>query len=483
MSGMSQRTQAELETQRSIQQRRISIILYVLFVLGIAMAAFVVTGAAAQASALPQPTPATEPTPTLLLHFAKDITAEERAAVLAELGAEELSWLPQIGVAEVRLMAATADRHLTEMTAVDALNTLTNRWQTTTWAQLLINAIETDAVVTGADLPNDPDLAISDRSYGLSTTHAFEGWEYTRGNDAIIIAVLDTGLRLDHPEFAGRVVAGRDFINSDDEPMDDNGHGTHAAGIATAGIDNGIGMAGICPQCLIMPVKVLNQNNAGTWSSVAKGILHAVDHGARVINLSLGAAVSSQTLEDAIAYAQAHDVLVVAAAGNMGVDRKFYPAALEGVLAVSATDSQDKHWNLSNYGDYIDVAAPGYAIYSTYNDLNNYYQGYNYMSGTSMAAPFVTGLAGLLLSQDPNRTPTDVTKLITATADKMGNSVYDPYFGYGRINVARSLAVGADIQWTQIIAEEQTGGLGDADAHTEATAEPFSLLYLPLVVR
>ncbi|MEZ4674225.1 MAG: S8 family serine peptidase [Caldilineaceae bacterium] len=190
--------------------------------------------------------------------------------------------------------------------------------------------------------------------------------------------------------------------------------------------------------------QVLNQNNAGTWSSVAKGILYAADHGARVINLSLGAAVSSQTLENAITYAQSHNVLVVAAAGNMGVDRKFYPAALDGVLAVSATDAQDQHWNLSNFGDYIDVAAPGYAIFSTYHDMNNYYAGYNYMSGTSMASPFVAGLAGLLYSQNPTRTPSDVTNLITSTADQLGTTMHDPYFGYGRINVARALAVDSD---------------------------------------
>ncbi|MCB0183214.1 MAG: S8 family serine peptidase, partial [Caldilineaceae bacterium] len=192
----------------------------------------------------------------------------------------------------------------------------------------------------------------------------------------------------------------------------------------------------------------------------------------------LGAAVSSQTLEDAIHYAQTQGVLIVAAAGNMGVDRDFYPAALEGVIAVSATDAQDRHWSLSNYGDYIDVAAPGYAIFSTYHDLNNYYGGYNYMSGTSMAAPFVTGLAGLLLSQDSRRTPADLEKLITSTADKMGNSVDDLYFGHGRINVARALAVGADTQWTQVIDGEQTGGLG-----AENNLLLTNHLFLPFVAR
>ncbi len=478
---MSQRTQIDLNSLQAASKRIVYALRQMLFVLGLAGGIVVATTIAAQASALPQQAAATNDAPTsdvagnsdtLLIHFHATSTPDERAAALAELNVELISWLPQIGVAEVRLVAT--NRQHTSVTATLAF--LHQRRQTAVHAAAAIVTIEENSIVTGVDYPNDPDLLSADRTYGISVTHTVEGWEYTAGNAAIIIAVVDTGLNLNHPEFSGRVVAGYDFINNDADPMDDNGHGTHTAGIVAAGSNNGIGMVGVCPQCSIMPVKVLNQNNAGTWSSVAKGVLYAVDHGARVINLSLGAAVSSQTLEEAIAYATAHDVLVVAAAGNMGTDRKFYPAALDGVLAVSATDAQDSHWSLSNYGDYIDVAAPGYAIFSTYHDLNNYYQGYNYMSGTSMASPFVAGLAGLLLSQEAERTPADITKLITSTADKMGTSIDDAYFGHGRINVARALAVGADIQWTEVVEGEQTGGTG-------AGGRFSSQLFLPFVTR
>ncbi len=482
---MSQRIQIDLSILFATAKRIVCVLLQILFVLGVVGGTVVFTTDAVQASTLLQQRTTTidsdGKSDTFLIHFQATSTPEERAAVLADLNAELVSWLPQISVAEVRLLGST-DRQLLTATETSAL--LHQRWQTQARATAAIVAIEENTVVEGVDFPNDPDLLSADRSYQISVTHTVEGWEYTEGSEEIIIALVDTGLNLNHPEFSGRVVAGYDFINDDDDPMDDNGHGTHTAGIAAAGINNGLGMVGVCPHCRVMPVKVLNQNNAGTWSSVAKGVLYAVDHGARVINLSLGAAVSSQTLEDAIAYANAHDVLVVAAAGNMGTDRKFYPAALEGVIAVSATDAQDKHWSLSNYGDYIDVAAPGYAVFSTYHDLNNYYHGYNYMSGTSMASPFVAGLAGLLLSQEADRTPTDITNLITSTADKMGDSVDDAYFGHGRVNVARALAVGADTQWTEIVESELANSMTNGLSTDEAATETFSnQLFLPFVAR
>jgi len=382
---------------------------------------------------------------TVLIHFAPELDLAERDHLVAALNGELVRWIEQIHVAEVRLADQAAQENRSAATAVTLART---RWQALGRSGNAIVEIEPNVMVTGAAFPNDPDLTDLQRSYGLQLTHAEGGWAYTRGSNETIIAVIDTGLQLNHPEFAGRIVPGYDFVNNDSDPSDDNGHGTHTAGIIAAGIDNQIGVAGVCPHCRIMPVKVLNQNNAGTWASVANGLLYAADHNARVINLSLGAVVSSKTLESAISYAQEKGVVIVAAAGNMGIERNFFPAALAGVIAVSATDNQDQRWNLSNYGAYIDVAAPGYAIYSTYNDLSNYYGGYTYMSGTSMASPYVAGLAGLLISQKPTRTALEITHLITASADKVSNQTFDPYFGYGRINIERALAIAADTQWS-----------------------------------
>ena len=169
----------------------------------------------------------------------------------------------------------------------------------------------------------------------------------------------------------------------------------------------------------------------------------------------------------------------------MGIDRKFYPAALDGVMAVSATDANDARWALSNMGDYIDVAAPGHAVFSTYNDLQNYYGGYNYMSGTSMAAPHVAGLAGLLLSQKPERTVADLYQIITATADKLTAADRDTYFGYGRINVAHALAFDAGKSTTPAAdGDPVTPSEPVAPTEPATTSEQLTQhIYLPLTYK
>ncbi|MCE7984208.1 MAG: peptidase S8 [Caldilinea sp. CFX5] len=420
----------------------------------------------------------------VLVHFAPTATDSDRAATIGAMQGELVEWLPQIQVAKVRLVA----NNETEQTLLkgNAADVAQRRLQTTGRSLAATAYVENDVVVEGAYLPSDPDVANPSRTYPLTVTHTIEGWDYTRGDSSIIIAVLDSGINLSHPEFSGRLLPGYDFINNDADPTDDHGHGSHTAGIIGAGIDNGVGMVGVCPQCTLLPVKVLNFNNAGTWSSVAQGIIFATDQGARVINLSLGASVSSKTLEAAVSYAVERNVLIVAAAGNMGTDRKFYPAALDNVLAVSATDANDQRWALSNMGDHIDLAAPGHAVYSTYYDLQNYYSGYNYMSGTSMAAPHVAGLAGLLLSQKPTRTPTDLYNIMTKTADRSTSATRDAYFGYGRINVVRALAYEAPAPPTAVAGGEQTPPAEQPAANDETNAGNGPIahaLYLPLLFR
>lgn len=425
----------------------------------------------------------------VLVQFAPTATDSDRAAMIADMHGELVEWLPQIQVAKVRLIATTeTEQNLLKTNAADiAQSRLRTRLQTSGRTMPATTYVENDVVVEGAYLPSDPDVANPSRTYPLTVTHAIEGWDYTRGDSSIIVAVLDSGINLNHPEFTGRILSGYDFINNDADPSDDHGHGSHTSGIIGAGIDNGQGMVGICPQCSLLPVKVLNYNNAGTWSSVAQGILFATDHGARVINLSLGATVSSKTLEAAVSYAVEHDVLIVAAAGNMGADRKFYPAALDGVLAVSATDANDQRWVLSNMGDYIDLAAPGQAVYSTYYDLQNYYNGYNYMSGTSMAAPHVAGLAGLLLSQKPTRTAVDLYNIMTKTADHLTAATHDVYFGYGRINVARALAYDAPAPPTAVAGGEQTPPAeqptNNDETNSTGNEQLTRSLYIPLLFR
>ncbi len=326
--------------------------------------------------------------------------------------------------------------------------------------------VERDGQMTGLFTPNDP--GYSSNQYAPQHMNMSAAWDYTTGSTNVIIAVVDSGVSPDHPEFAGRVLPGHDFVNDDDDPRDDQGHGTHVAGIAAAGIDNGIGLAGICGQCKILPVKVLNQYNVGNWSNVAAGITYAADHGAKVINLSLGGTSNSQAVHDAVQYATQRGALVVAAAGNDGADEAFYPAAYTETLAVAATDTHDGHWSLSNYGAFVDIAAPGVSIYSTLWSADNG-NTYGFKSGTSMATPEVSGLAGLLFSQDNSRTNQEVRQLIIDSAQDLGDPGKDPYFGYGLADGGRALAAGAGASVGSISGITYNDGNGNGQHDTTET--------------
>ena len=433
------------QTQKAVVRLLLSgMVLLILAVIGSAPAQ--AQANSAQTPTTPAQTTVTAADDIALVRFQPHATEEERAAVIANMNGRLHRWLPQIQVAEVAVTPA-----------VDRVSAASLA------ASLAVVAVESDAVlfaeldvvVDGTYATDDPGLADAEQSYALQLLHAPLAWNVTTGAEEIVIALLDTGINADHPEFAGRVVPGYDFVNDDDDPDDDNGHGTHTAGIVAAAVNNGVGSAGICPTCRIMPVKVLNQINAGSWSTVAQGILYAVDHGAQVINLSLGATKGSHTLEAAIDYAVAHDVLVVAAAGNRGSDEPFYPAAYEAVLAVSATDARDQRWSLSNFGSYVDVAAPGHLIFSTSHQLDNALGGYTYMSGTSMAAPLVAGLAGLVLSHNGALSADEVQTVLTSTAVDLGDSGWDSLYGAGRIDAARALDVATQVTSTSMTATNQ----------------------------
>jgi subtilisin family serine protease len=259
------------------------------------------------------------------------------------------------------------------------------------------------------------------------------------GSQEVIIAVIDSGINAEHPEFAGRLVPGYDFVNKDPVPEDTSGHGTHIAGIIAAALDNGEGMAGVCPSCRLMPIKVLNDENLSSWSRVVEGIHFAIDHGAQIINISVGSIIPSETLAVAVERAVENGVIVIASAGNYSSDVLYYPAALDGVIAVGATTRKGELWSRSDYGSYVDLVAPGEAIYSTYHDLDNLYQGYTYMSGTSMAAPFVSGVAGLLLSVAPKLKAGDIAEALILGAVDLGEPGKDAVFANGRVNAMRSL--------------------------------------------
>ena len=286
-------------------------------------------------------------------------------------------------------------------------------------------------------LPNETepnDTLYSRYQWNLPAIDTIPGWDFSRGAKDVIVAVVDSGVDLNHPDLRDKLVQGANFVDENTPPNDDVGHGTHVAGIISALVNNRQGVAGISWYNPIMPIKVLDQSGAGSTYSVAQGIIWAADHGAKVINLSLGNYANAQFLHDAIKYAYNKDVVLVAASGNDNTEQPGYPAAYPEVLAVAATDSRKQKAPFSNYGDYIDVAAPGVNIASTYP--NNRYAA---LSGTSMASPHVTALAALIRSANPQLKNTEVMDIIRQTAVDLGSNGYDIYFGFGQIDIVNAL--------------------------------------------
>lgn len=281
--------------------------------------------------------------------------------------------------------------------------------------------------------PND--RLYLDYQWNLPSISTEEGWEKTRGNDDIIIAVVDTGIDLNHPEFENKLVTGYNVLYPNELPIDDDGHGTHVAGIISANTNNDEGIAGITWFNKIMPIKVLDQSGAGTLFDVAEGIYWATDHNAKIINLSLGNYAESEYLHDAVKYAYSKDVILIAAAGNDSISELGYPASYSEVIAVGAVDYNRKLAEFSNFGQYIDVVAPGVNIASTYPKFE-----YASLSGTSMACPHVTGLAGLLKSANPNLSNEEIINIIKNSAIDLGSTGKDQYYGYGIINIENAIS-------------------------------------------
>jgi hypothetical protein len=286
-------------------------------------------------------------------------------------------------------------------------------------------------------VPNDPDWQ---KQWGPQKIEANWAWNTTKGDPSILVAVIDTGIDWNHPDLAANYVPlGYDWVNDDPNPMDDFGHGTHCAGIIAAVLNNSIGIAGLA-QVRIMAEKAFNANGSGDDVDCAKAIVHAVDQGADVLSLSWGGYGESTLIHEAVEYAYDHGVLVIAAAGNDITECKHYPAGYEEVVAVTATDESDNPASFTNFGDWVEVAAPGVDIYSTmptYHVTLNYYgfpMNYGYLSGTSMACPHVAGVAALIWSQFPNMTRDQVRAQMRYTTDDLGNPGFDEYYGYGRIN-------------------------------------------------
>jgi subtilisin family serine protease len=289
-----------------------------------------------------------------------------------------------------------------------------------------VEYVEPEVLLEAADIsPND---SLWPEQWGPKRVRAPAAWEATRGSASVVVAVLDTGVDAGHPDLRGAVVPGFDVANNDTNPNDDNGHGTAVGGVIAARTNNVQGEAGVCWNCAIMPVKVLGANGSGTTSAIASGILWAVAHGADVINLSLGGTGTTTALADAVAEAASEGVVVVAAAGNNGNATRFYPAAYPQVISVAGTDSADDRYDWSNYGSWVQVAAPGCNIAP---DAGG---GYVNFCGTSAATPIVSGIAGLAYSLEPALAKSAFEDALRSTAVPVGSAVQ-----YGRVNAVATL--------------------------------------------
>ncbi len=291
---------------------------------------------------------------------------------------------------------------------------------------------------------------------GLALANFPKAWDITFGNKKTVVAVIDTGTDLTHPDLKNKLVQGYNAIESDKTPMDENGHGTHVSGIVAAETNNKIGIAGSAPDTKIMPIKVLGKQGTGNTINTAYGIVWAVDHGANVLNLSLGGP-ENETVKRAVEYALEKNVVVVAAMGNSALEAertknssllKAFPAALPGVISVGAVDFSKQKADFSNYGKWISVVAPGVDILSTTptydffmeeSDLDPKIKGYDTLQGTSQASPMVAGLAALVLSRYPSYTPREVKAKIESTATDLGKKGFDNEYGYGLINAAKAV--------------------------------------------
>ncbi|MBN2027265.1 MAG: peptidase S8, partial [Actinobacteria bacterium] len=307
--------------------------------------------------------------------------------------------------------------------------------------------VEDDHVVSASYSPDDPRYP---EQWHLPSISAPQAWDITTGSSDVTVAVVDTGVDYTHQDLEGKCTAGYNYVDRNSDPMDDHGHGTHVAGIAAAAGNNSTGVAGTDWKARIMPIKVLDAQGSGYDSDVAAGIRYAADHGAEVINMSLGGPDYSYTLSEAVNYAHNKGVVIVAASGNESTSVS-YPAACDHVIAVGALKSNDILADFSNQGSALDLTAPGVSILSTVPG------GYGKMTGTSMASPVVSGCASLVLAEHPGYSAGQVEQALKNGATDLGSPGFDTSYGYGKVNAYAAVS-GAQPE------PEPEPGDGDGDA-------------------
>jgi subtilisin family serine protease len=360
---------------------------------------------------------------------------------------------------------------------------------------------EPDRIRTAAFIPNDPSYSSAgswgqpyDDLYGLKAIGTTAAWDTSRGL-GVVVAVTDSGVDYNHPDIKANVwrnpgevagngidddnngyvddVRGWDFIGSDamsptpdNDPADGTGHGTHVAGTIAAVGNNGLGVVGVAWRAKVIPLRALDDTGSGTDSTLASAIIYAADRGADVINASWGGEGNSQALTDAVNYAHAMGAVFVAAAGNLGKDvNGFSPANLPNAIAVASLSPSNTLSSFSNFGNKIEVSAPGEDILS----LEAFSGGYMTQEGTSMAAPHVSGVAALVIAAHPTFTQEQVRQVLRISATNLGAAGKDTSFGYGRVNAAGAVLV-SSVLTPKITSPVNNADVGIVPATVRGTA-------------
>ncbi len=350
----------------------------------------------------------------LIIQAKAGVSRGKLAGVLEGLGTASVGDIPQIRLKRIRVQS----REFEKVKAALKKNPH-------------IKFVEPNYIAEAAFIPNDAQYY---SQWHLQKISASPGWDISTGSASVPIAIIDSGIDPTHPDLAGKLIQGYNFVGGNTDTHDVMGHGTAVAGSAAALSNNYIGVAGIAWQNPVMPLVVINSNNWATYYDVANAITYAADHGAKIINLSLAGSSSSSTLQNAVNYAWNKGAVIFAAAANNSTSTPYYPAACNNVVAVSATTSSDTLASFSNYGTWVDISAPGVSILTTTNG-----GAYSSWSGTSFSSPITAGLGALIMSVNPSLTNAQIVDIIEENADDLGSPGFDPYFGYGRINVYKSV--------------------------------------------
>ncbi len=371
----------------------------------------------------------------ILLRFRAGADSTVQGKLLTRYGLSVKSEIPQLGVKVVRVNPKALDAVVTALSHNPA-----------------VEFAEKDFVASASTTtPNDPLYPAGPTGSGQWPHIAQRdnsAWDVAKGSSSTIVAIVDSGIDTSHPDLAGKTITGYNVLDGSSNTTDTSGHGEAVAGTVSPNSNNGVGVAGVCWYCKLMPVKITDTTTAA-YSAMASGITWAVDHGAKVINVSYSGTTQSSALDSAVSYAVSHNIAVVGAAGNSGTSALSYPAASPGAVAVAASDASDNLMNYSNYGSWIQVAAPTSQITTLLINPTGTPYGYGGVGGTSISAPMVAGALALMNSYAPNATLSQLENALFSTTDPLtGKDQAGEVrsIKYGRVNASRALsALGAPV--------------------------------------